>query len=244
MGEPHASEFPADSLVEKRRRFIERQKAAHPARVDVRFAGRRPEGLGPPNRHGMPRLPVGQHGVKNWPVLDLGDLPDVRREEFRLEVGGLVEEPLLLDWSGFEALPRSEQQADFHCVTGWSRFDLSLSGVRLFDLLARVVPHAEGRFVHFTGSDRAPGTAIPYTTSLPLERALEPDVMLVDRVDGQALAREHGGPVRVITPRLYAWKGTKWLCRIELLAEDRLGFWEQRGYSNSAEPWYDDRYSS
>lgn len=244
MGEARAPEPQGNSLVEKRQRFIERQRAAHPERVDARFAGRRPQGLGAPNRHGMPRLPVGQHAVKNWPVLDLGDLPDVGRDTFRLEVCGLVEAALSLDWAAFEALPRSEQQADFHCVTGWSRFDLALSGVRLFDLLARAVPRPEAAFVHFTGSDRAPGTAIPYTTSLPLGRALDPDVMLVDQVDGRPLAREHGGPLRLITPRLYAWKGTKWLCRIELLAEDRLGFWEQRGYSNSAEPWFDDRYSS
>ena len=96
----------------------------------------------------------------------------------------------------------------------------------------------------FTGYDVAPGTSIPYTTNLPLARAIEDDVLLVHTWEGKPLPREHGGPCRVITPKLYAWKGAKWIRRIEFLADDRKGFWEVRGYSNSAEPWFNDRYAS
>jgi DMSO/TMAO reductase YedYZ molybdopterin-dependent catalytic subunit len=97
--------------------------------------------------------------------------------------------------------------------------------------------------VSCTGYDRAPGLDEPYTTNLALARAVEDDVLLVHTWEGQPLPREHGGPCRMITPKLYAWKGTKWIRRIEFLAEDRPGFWEVRGYSNTAEPWLDDRYA-
>ena len=85
-----------------------------------------------------------------------------------------------------------------------------------------------------------PAAYIPYTTNLPLARAIEDDVLLVHTWEGKPLPREHGGPCRMITPKLYAWKGTKWIRKIEFLAEDRKGFWEVRGYSNSAEPWFND----
>ena len=75
-------------------------------------------------------------------------------------------------------------------------------------------------------------------------RAIDDDVLLVHTWEGKPLPREHGGPVRMITPKLYAWKGAKWIRKIEFLAEEKKGFWEVRGYSNSAEPWYNDRYST
>jgi DMSO/TMAO reductase YedYZ molybdopterin-dependent catalytic subunit len=112
------------------------------------------------------------------------------------------------------------------------------------DIAERVVPAEDARFVLFSGYDVEPGTDVPYTTNLPLARAIDPDVLLVHTWEGQPLPREHGGPVRVITPRLYAWKGTKWVRKIEFLSNDQRGFWELRGYSNTAEPWVNDRYSS
>ena len=232
-----------DSIVARRERFIERQIASHPERVDVRFDGRAPEGDGAPNRHGMPLVPVGQRVVPNWPVLDLGHVPDVPVSAWELSIDGLVENPVRLDWEAFLALPQVEDESDFHCVTGWSRLDNRWRGVSFRTLAELVVPRDEARFVEFTGYDVAPGTDVAYTTSLPLERALDPDVLLVHTWEGEPLPKEHGGPCRVITPRLYAWKGTKWVRRIELIAEDRLGFWELRGYSNTAEPWFDDRFS-
>ena len=205
--------------------------------------GRPPQGTGPANRHGMPRLPVGQHEVRNWPVLDLGDVPDVPLPQWRLEIAGDVHNPVTLSWDDFLALPQVDDVSDFHCVTTWSRFENRWRGVRLRDLAEVVVPGESVRFVLFTGYDTYPGTEIPYTTNLPLERATEADVLLVHTWEDQPLPREHGGPVRVITPKLYAWKGTKWVRRIDFLVHDQPGFWEVRGYSNTAEPWLNDRYS-
>jgi DMSO/TMAO reductase YedYZ molybdopterin-dependent catalytic subunit len=235
---------PPDDLVRRRLQSIERMKAHKPGTVDVRFAGRAPEGSGPANRHGMPRLPVGQHEVRNWPVLDLGDIPEVPLADWRLEVGGACENPFTLSWAQFLDLPQVEDVSDFHCVTTWSRMDNRWSGVRFRTLAELAVPREGARFVLCTGYDRLPGSQIPYTTNLPLERALDPDVLLVHARQGAPLPVEHGGPCRMITPRLYAWKGAKWIRRIEFLERDQPGFWEVRGYSNTAEPWFDDRYSS
>ncbi len=232
-----------DDLVERRQKYIERQIALGTSAVDVQFAGQRPQGSGPTNRHGMPKLPVGQHEVKNWPVLDLGEQPDVSRDTWTLEVGGLVEHPFTLTWDQFVALPQAEDVSDFHCVTTWSRYDNHWRGVRFRTIAELAVPRDAAKFVLCTGYDFMPGTDIPYTVNVPLARAVDLDVLLVHTWEGQPLAREHGGPCRLITPKLYAWKGAKWIRRIELLAEDRKGFWEVRGYSNSAEPWFNDRYA-
>lgn len=234
---------PSD-LVAKRLAYIERQKKLHAETVNVDVRARSPQGAGPANRHGMPKLPVGQHIVKNWPVLDLGQMPDVLLSAWRLEIGGSVHNPLTLTWDDFMALPQVDDVSDFHCVTTWSRFDNHWRGVRMADLAELVVPTEDARFVLFTGYDEEPGTGVPYTTNLPLARAIDPDVLLVHTWEGEPLPREHGGPVRVITPRLYAWKGTKWVRKIEFLPKDQRGFWEIRGYSNTAEPWVNDRYSS
>jgi DMSO/TMAO reductase YedYZ molybdopterin-dependent catalytic subunit len=232
-----------DDLVERRQKYIERQIALDKGASDVRFAGRRPEGSGTANRHGMPKLPVGQHEVKNWPVLDLGEQPSIALDAWKLEVGGLVEHPFTLTWAQFLALPQAEDVSDFHCVTTWSRYDNRWRGVRFKTIAEMAVPAKAATFVLCTGYDFAPGTYIPYTTNVPLARAVDEDVLLVHTWEGQPLPPEHGGPCRMITPKLYAWKGAKWIRKIEFLAEDQKGFWEVRGYSNSAEPWFNDRYS-
>jgi len=231
-------------LVERRQKYIERQIALDKRAVDVKFHGQPPEGSGPPNRHGMPKLPVGQHEVKNWPVLDLGEQPDVPLASWKLEVGGLVENPFTLNWEQFLALPQVDDVSDFHCVTTWSRYDNHWRGVRFKTIAELAVPSDAARFVLATGYDFMPGSYIPYTVNVPLARAIDDDVLLVHTWEGKPLPREHGGPVRMITPKLYAWKGAKWIRKIEFLAEDQKGFWEKRGYSNSAEPWFDDRYAS
>jgi DMSO/TMAO reductase YedYZ molybdopterin-dependent catalytic subunit len=182
--------------------------------------------------------------VKNWPVLDLGEQPDVPLDQWKLEVGGLVENPVTLSWDQFLALPQAEDVSDFHCVTTWSRYENHWRGVRFKTIAELVVPTDEAHFILCTGYDFMPGTFIPYTVNLPLTRAIEDDVLLVHTWEGKPLPREHGGPCRMITPKLYAWKGAKWIRRIEFLAADHKGFWEVRGYSNSAEPWFNDRYST
>jgi DMSO/TMAO reductase YedYZ molybdopterin-dependent catalytic subunit len=233
-----------EDLVARRQRYIQRQIELDKRAVNVRFEGLKPEGSGPPNRDGMPKLPVGQHEVKNWPVLDLGEVPDVPLDTWKLEVGGRVDNPLTLDWQAFLSLPQVDDVSDFHCVTTWSRFNNHWRGVRFKAIAEAAVPRDEARFVLCTGYDFMPGSYIPYTTNLPLARAIEDDVLLVHTWEGRPLPREHGGPCRMITPKLYAWKGAKWLRKIEFLADDQRGFWEVRGYSNSAEPWFDDRYAT
>lgn len=230
-------------LVARRLRYIQRQIELDKSAVNVKFARMKPQGVGSTNRHGMPRLPIGQHEVKNWPVLDLGEQPDVSTAAWKLEVGGLVENPFTLTWDEFLALPQVEDISDFHCVTTWSRFDNHWRGVRFRTIAEMAIPKDKAAHVLCTGYDFMPGSYIPYTTNLPLARAIDDDVLLVHTWEGKPLPREHGGPCRMITPKLYAWKGAKWIRRIDFLEADRKGFWEVRGYSNSAEPWFNDRYS-
>ncbi|MHC4837848.1 MAG: sulfite oxidase-like oxidoreductase [Planctomycetota bacterium] len=227
------------SLVERRLSFLRRH------RERLHGADQAPgQGSGPANRHGQPQVPVGQHTVENWPVLDLGVHPEIGHEDWRLRIDGLVEQPVELDWEAFQALPQVEDESDFHCVTTWSRLDNRWRGVRFRDLAALVRPTEDARFILCTGSDVEPMSGEAYTTNLPLVDALEEDVLLVHTWNDGPLPREHGGPVRMITPKLYAWKGTKWIRGISFLAEDQPGFWERRGYSNTGDPWRNDRYSS
>ncbi|MBS1152844.1 MAG: sulfite oxidase-like oxidoreductase [Myxococcaceae bacterium] len=195
-----------------------------------------PQGSGPVNRHGMPQLPPGQNHTRAWPVLDLGIKPEIALAQWALQIDGAVEAPVTLDWAAFQALPQVEDESDFHCVTTWSLMDSKWSGVQCSTLAALVRPLPEATHLMTYGYDG-------YTTNLPIEEALKDDVLLVHAWNGKPLPREHGGPVRMITPQLYAWKGAKWINRIEFLTQDRAGFWEVRGYSNSAHPWRDDRYS-
>lgn len=199
-------------------------------------ADNKPMGKGNPNRHGMPVIPVGQTITVKWPVLDLGIQPDISLEEWRLVIDGDVESPVELTWADFLALPQTEDTSDFHCVTTWSKLNMNWKGVRLLDLAALVQPHETATHILCYGYDE-------YTTNVSMEEALKPDVLLVHTVEGAPLPKEHGGPVRMITPQLYAWKGSKWINRIEFLPKNKLGFWEERGYSNTAYPWRNDRYS-
>jgi len=226
---------------EKRERIIEARmklKARFESAVarTPALSDDRPLGEGPPNRHGMPRLPPGQTPSVKWPVLDLGHKPLVPTERWKLTIDGACEVPLVLTWDDFLQLEQVTDTSDFHCVTTWSKFDMVWRGVRFADVIARALPHDDARYVMCHAYDG-------YTTNLPLVECMKPDVLLAHTVDGKPLPTEHGGPVRMITPQLYAWKGAKWISRIELMTEDRLGFWEERGYSNTAHPWREDRYS-
>ena len=194
-----------------------------------------PQGTGLGNRHGMPAIPVGQIKTEKWPILDLGRRPGVTRNSFSLVIDGAVHKPLTLDWAALLQLPQVEDVSDFHCVTTWSRLDLRWRGVRVNQLLSMCELHDDATHIMIYGSDG-------YTTNVSLEEALKDDVLLVHTVDGQSLPEEHGGPLRMITPQLYAWKGSKWVCRLELMTADKPGFWEERGYSMSAHPWRNDRY--
>jgi DMSO/TMAO reductase YedYZ molybdopterin-dependent catalytic subunit len=227
------SEPKLEKIVEARMRLrarFEDKMRETPAASDTR-----PQGSGPTNRHGMPQLPVGQTETKKWPVLDLGVQPQIAIDAWRLIVDGACDAPVTLAWADFMALEQVEDVSDFHCVTTWSRMDVPWVGVRVADVLALAQPHPGATHVMCHAFDG-------YSTNVALEEALKPDVLLVHRADGAPLPVAHGGPVRMITPQLYAWKGAKWISRLELLARDRPGFWEQRGYSMTAHPWRNDRY--
>jgi len=152
------------------------------------------------------RLPPGQTLVKDWPVLDLGVQPDVSMERWRLRLEGLVEAPLRLTWDEFMALPQTESVSDIHCVTQWSRYDNRWQGVKATELLALARPKPAARFVSFTSYDG-------YTTNVPLEDFARDEVMLAHGWEGKPLTRQHGGPLRVVIPRLYFWKSPKWVTR-------------------------------
>lgn len=219
-----------EARMKLRERFRDKQRAT-PGVSDTA-----PQGEGPPNRHGMPKVPVDQFETQKWPVLDLGIKPKISADNWSLRVDGAVEEPRLLTFADFLALPQHDDESDFHCVTTWSLLDQQWRGVQFSTLAALVRPVPDATHVMTYAYDG-------YTTNVPLEEALKDDVLLVHTWNGQPLPLDHGGPVRMITPQLYAWKGAKWINRIEFLTQDRKGFWELRGYSNSAHPWRNDRYS-
>ncbi len=219
-----------EARLKLRERFLGKIKAS-PSMADPR-----PLGSGPKNRHGMPRLPVGQTESKSWPVLDLGIRPDVDKSNWSLVLDGEVDAPTTLDFSAFLQLPQTEDVSDFHCVTTWSLMDSRWRGVSFSALAALCQVRPSATHIMTYGSDG-------YSTNVALEEAMKDDVLLVHEWNGASLPAEHGGPVRMITPQLYAWKGSKWISRIEFLPQNRSGFWEVRGYSDTALPWRDDRYS-
>jgi DMSO/TMAO reductase YedYZ molybdopterin-dependent catalytic subunit len=182
------------------------------------------------------RLPPGQTLVKDWPVLDLGIQPNVPLESFRLDLDGALENRVSLSLADFMALPQVESVSDIHCVTQWSRYDNRWKGVAARTLLDLVRPMPEARHVVFHSHDG-------YTTNVRLDQFDQPDVFLVHEWEGRPITRQHGGPVRVLMPRLYLWKSAKWVRRIQFTISDRPGFWELRGYHNNGDPWTEERYS-
>ncbi|MBX7150041.1 sulfite oxidase-like oxidoreductase [bacterium] len=181
------------------------------------------------------RIAPGQYQTEKFPVLTYGPTPRIDTKEWKLEIFGEVEQKIIMNWDQFMDLPKVEVFADFHCVTTWSRLDNRWEGVLFSEIvkLAGVKPSAKFVMQHCYGG---------YTTNLPLEVMMDGDVVLAYRHDGESLPIEHGGPMRVIVPKRYAWKSAKWVRGIELMANDREGFWERNGYSNSADQWKEERY--
>ncbi len=182
------------------------------------------------------RVPAGQTEVNNFPILDLGIVPEIDTVNWQLRIYGLVEHELNLDWAAFQQLPQVSDISDFHCVTRWSQLDMDWSGVSAQHLLMLAAPLENAKYVTLHGFDG-------YTTNIDLNALLDDDVIVAHSVLGKPLTREHGGPVRMVVPKRYAWKSAKWLKGIELHAEDRPGFWEVRGYHNYADPWLEQRFS-
>jgi DMSO/TMAO reductase YedYZ molybdopterin-dependent catalytic subunit len=182
------------------------------------------------------RLPPGQRLVADWPVLDLGAQPDVTPQRFRLDIDGAVKHPLSLNLDEFMALPQADSVSDMHCVTQWSRYDNHWRGVSARTLLDLVRPNPNAAHVVFHAFDG-------YATNVRLDQFDQPDVFLVHEWEGKPISRQHGGPVRVLMPRLYLWKSAKWVRRIQFTISDRPGFWEVRGYHNNGDPWTEERYA-
>ena len=182
------------------------------------------------------RVPPGQYLVEKWPVLSYGPTPRFNPAIWDFRLFGLVEQPVRLNYQQFRALPQTQLTTDFHCVTTWSRLNNRWEGVRVKDVIAlvRVKPEVRHVMLHCDGG---------YTTNLSLEHFLDTDVIFAHRHDGQDLEPDHGWPLRLVVPKLYAWKSAKWLRGVEFLAENKRGFWEVRGYHNRGNPWTEERYS-
>jgi DMSO/TMAO reductase YedYZ molybdopterin-dependent catalytic subunit len=182
------------------------------------------------------RLPPGQSRTVKWPVLDAGGPPQLSTLKWSLRVLGLVKRPTQWSWNEFQALPRTRVLADFHCVTRWSQLDNLWEGVSTREIAKHVEISHEAKFVIARGYDN------DWTTNMPLDAFLAEDALLADKRNGEPLSIEHGGPLRLIIPRLYAWKSAKWIRDIEFLREDEAGFWEREGYHMNGDPWREERF--
>ena len=180
-------------------------------------------------------VPPGQYVTEKFPVLTYGPTPEIDLSEWRFQVFGLVAQEVILNWEEFMALPQMAVTRDFHCVTQWSRMDNLWEGVAFREVMRRIEPKPEARYVtvHCYGG---------YTTNLPLDVLTEEDVLFAHRHDGKPLEPEHGGPLRLVVPSRYGWKSAKWVNGLEFMAEDRPGFWEQLGYHNNGDPWSEERF--
>ena len=202
-----------------------------------------PDGLPPdvivsPDTRRSQRIPPGQVRSRKWPVLDASGPPAIDLDQWRFGVAGLVGTEVQWDWKEFTALPRVDVFGDFHCVTRWSRLGNLWQGVSTRELIRRAGgARPEAHYVIVHGYDQG------WTTNLPLEHFLAEDALVAILHDGEPISAEHGGPARLIVPRLYAWKSAKWVAGVELVEQDRPGFWEANGYHMRGDPWAEERYS-
>ena len=184
------------------------------------------------------RLPPGQYDTgKNWPVLTAEVTPKLSTDTWTFSIEGAVEQPMQWTWDEIHALPSSTYEGDIHCVTTWSKLGMSFTGVSVDTLLAAARPVPTAGFVlafSHTG----------YTTNLPLADVARGQAWVVWEADGAPLAREHGGPARLLVPHLYFWKSAKWLAGLRVMDHDEPGFWEQNGYHMYGDPWKEQRYWS
>jgi DMSO/TMAO reductase YedYZ molybdopterin-dependent catalytic subunit len=188
-------------------------------------------------RPGRPeRLPPGQYDTgSDWPTLTAEATPDLPPDDWTITVDGLVERPHTWTWREAHTLPGSTYFGDIHCVTSWSKLDVTFGGVSVDELLAIAGPRPEGAYV-------MAHSVTGYTTNLPLADVTGGKAWLMWQYDGRPLPVEHGGPVRLLVPHLYFWKSAKWVTRLELMSSDRPGFWEQNGYHDRGDPWMEQRY--
>jgi DMSO/TMAO reductase YedYZ molybdopterin-dependent catalytic subunit len=182
------------------------------------------------------RVPKGQYVTPKMPVMNLSYAPKLSTADWKLSVRGLVEREVELDWDAFLALPGMSEVVDFHCVTQWSRLNVAWEGVAASTVVDLASPKPEARYVMLRGADG-------YTTNVDLEMFREPDVLFAHKMDGEPLEPNHGYPVRLVVPARYGWKSAKWVTGVELMAENRPGFWETNGYHMRGDPWREERFS-
>ncbi len=182
------------------------------------------------------RVPPGQHLAKGFPVLTYGQTPTIDTQSWEFKVWGLAT-PKTLTWDDFMAMPQQEFTADFHCVTTWSKLDVKWRGVKVTDFMQylEVDPKAVHVMEHCYGG---------YTTNIAMEDFLREENFFAHTLFDDPLPPDHGGPMRLVVPHLYAWKSAKWINGLEFLGDMELGFWERNGYHHRGEPWAEERYSS
>lgn len=181
------------------------------------------------------RVPPGQHLAKGFPVLTYGDTPQISQTDWKLKTWGSAERQTYT-WEDMMVLPQQDFTADFHCVTTWSKLDVKWTGIAVPDFLATLAIEASATHVllHCFGD---------YTTNLTMADFNRPENFFAHKVYGEPLPADHGGPMRLVVPHLYAWKSAKWISGIEFLPQERLGFWERNGYHRRGEPFAEERYS-
>ena len=183
-------------------------------------------------------LPPGQTEIESLRVLHTGTgIPEYDTDTLRFEVYGLVDKPLSFTWEEFRALPSVIRESDFHCVTGWTKFGNKWEGVSFSHIknIAKIRPNARYATIECLSG---------YTTSLSIPELSHQDVLFAYRLDDEELPRGHGGPLRLVVPQKYAYKSAKWVVKVKFTEEQELGYWEKRGYSNTANPFTNDRYAS
>ena len=186
------------------------------------------------------RLPPNQRRVNRFPVLQAGDIPkQLNKNNWNLVVYGEVENPKTYTYNAFIKLPMSKIKVDIHCVTGWSLFDTEWEGVLFRDLFNIVNPTQKVNYVIFECEDLNG----QFSTSMPISELMGDDSMLAYKYNNADITIEHGGPVRGVVPKKYFYKSAKWVRKLKLVEKDELGYWERGGYSNTANPWKEERYS-
>jgi DMSO/TMAO reductase YedYZ molybdopterin-dependent catalytic subunit len=186
--------------------------------------------------HAAARVPPHQRVTRGWPVLHEGPIPRFDPETWRLTVTGACATKVELSYDELKALPTVELDADFHCVTGWSKLDNLWRGVQTKELLSRAQPTDDATHVIARAE-------YGYTANVPIERLYDDDTIVTWSHNARDLAPKHGFPLRLLVPKLYGWKSVKWVRELELIDHDQRGFWEVRGYHNRADPWLEERYS-
>ena len=181
------------------------------------------------------RVPPGQYLTERFPVLTVGPNPDYDLATWDFAVFGEVERPLTLSWDELMELPQREVTTDIHCVTRWSKLDTTWRGVPVSEVLDRAGVRPSGTHV-MAYSDGG------YTTNIPLAALRDDDVLLAHTYAGEPLEPDHGAPLRLLVPKRYFWKSAKFLRKLEVMSEDRMGFWELNGYHNDADPWQEQRH--